>query len=176
MTQETEQDQLAWPADMVATLDEVDPKWRDDYEPAADGFALKPVVKAALDRYKQLEAEDAERRLAELANAEAERVKLAATEVTLKAALRERIAKRAIADALRIGGCKPSLIAGATALLLNELPLSLAEIDGEPVAVLDGGWTVETAVGSWLTSEAGRAFIEPVKTVGIFADAIRRLH
>jgi hypothetical protein len=113
---------------------------------------------------------------AEHAKLDAEIAEFDAETAKTNAALRELAATSAIVAALRIGGCRPKMVKAAAALLLKTLPLIYVEKDGETDAMLDNGWSIQSAIGNWLLSEAGQDFMEPVKTIGQFGAAIRRLH
>jgi len=153
----------------VETLDGVPPVFKAAYRQSdAGGYVLRQEY---LDGVAKVRKEIAD----ETAKAERDLAEAHAKLEAIKEQLRQRIAAKAIREALIRGGVKGGYLKAATALLLDELDIIAGDIDGEPVVMLDGGGSIEFAVGSWLTSE-GQDFVEHVATVGAFASAIRSLH
>lgn len=180
MTLEHEQDteiDWGWPAERINSLDELeDAADCVYYEAAPDGtFKLSDAAKKRIGETRKRLAEVRADGAATVAKAEAEveaaRESLAAT----RSQLRDLVAGKAIRDYARRAGCKVNYLTAVEAVLLRDLDIVVEEIDGDLVAVLADGGSLEMAVGGYLAAE-GDAFIETVPTVGAFASAIRSLH
>jgi len=152
------------------------PEWaKEAYTPLeGGGYELRsPRIK---DMFRQ-SREQIVAHKKQIADLDAEIAAANAKEQANMKRLHELIAGQAIRASLEAGGCLPKFIAGATAILLRELPVKLEDIDGELVPVLEGGGSIDHAVKSYLFTEEGSAFCapRPLPGSGMFAEGLREL-
>ena len=94
-----------------------------------------------------------------------------------EAALHKLVCGKAIREAARRAGCAPKFLGAVEAALLADLDLVTEDdAEGKAVAALADGGSIEFAVATFLGSDDGEAFVEPVETMGPVVKAVRSLH
>ena len=175
MTKLNDDVEIEWPAEEMTSLDALsDPADEVYYIPAPDnGYVLCPHAKKIFDGMKAAQ----KARQGTLAAKDAELAALREETKRAEAALHKLVCGKALREAARRAGCAPKFLGAVEAALLADLDLVTEDdAEGKAVAALADGGSIEFAVATFLGSDDGEAFVEPVETMGPVVKAVRSLH